>query len=335
MGTREAAITCREFVNGNGRLAIDRDDFPVPPELLGRDLSLAPSEHIGGIRAELICRDDAVRLGRCYYQNPLRIMLPIEECPGGPVLLLLMNSTAGLLDGDAQLVSLDVGPGARAFVTNQSAGRVHPCPLWHASARYHLKIASGAVVCMLPGPTIPFAGSRFVQMTEIHLEEGAAVVWGDLILPGRTSYHRAPERFAFDRLIQGLSVWRQGRLIHHERFAWQGPWNDQERAWHMDGHEAAATLFLSGPLDPDIIGEIPGGVVATMTTAAGDTCIRILGRDPEPLILATARIALTAAARFDGLTRPWFLGSNRLAPTHWFTAPSDMEAHFPSDDEAS
>lgn len=103
----------------------------------------------------------------------------------------------------------------------------------------------------------------------------------------------------------------------------------------MDGHEAAATLFLSGPLDPDIIGEIPGGVVATMTTAAGDTCIRILGRDPEPLILATARIALTAAARFDGLTRPWFLGSNRLAPTHWFTAPSDMEAHFPSDDEAS
>jgi len=303
------------------RLVIERQDFAVPPELMGRDPNEAPGEHVGGLRAELRVRDGAVRLGRSYYQNPLRVFHPIEEYPGGPALLLLMNSTAGFLDGDGQWVELEIGPGVHAFVTSQSAGRIHPCPRWHASARFDLRVAAGGVLCCLPGPTIPFAESRFCQRTEIFLEPGASIVWGDILLPGRTHYARGSERFAFDRLIQELRIIREGRLVHHERFAWKGPWNDDEAAWHFGPGEAAASLFISGKVTRESLPELRDGEVIAQTTAMGDTCVRLLGNDAEQVVAVAARIALTAAARLAGHAEPWFLDSNRLAPSHWFTAP--------------
>lgn len=304
------------------RLTIDRDDFPVPPELAGRDPGSAPGEHIGGLRVELKRSGGEVRLGRCYYQNPLRVFTPMAEHPGGPGLLLIMSATPGLLDGDGQLVEVDAGPGVHAFVTNQSAGRIHPCPRWHASARFHLRVAPDGVLCFLPGPTIPFTGSRLYQSTEIDVAEGAGIVWGDILLAGRTHYRRGSERFAFDRIVQELRVRREGRLVHYERFAWAGPWGPDEIDWHFGKAEAAASLFISGAALPEHFPAPPAGVkVAFLETAFGDTCVRLLGADPEQLIAATARIALTASARLAGGTEPWFLASNRLAPGHWFSTP--------------
>ena len=301
------------------RPRITRDDFPPPPEFAGRDPDAAPSSHVGGLRAELLLRDGRMALGRTYQQNPLRAARPVDDGPGTPGLLYLMNSTAGLLDGDGQWVDLDVGPGVRGFVTNQSAGRVHPCPLGHAAARFDLHLAPGAVLCALPGPTIPFAGSRFHQRTTLRLEPGAAVVWGDILLPGRTHYARAPERFRVDRIVQELRVERGGTLVHHERLAWQGPWDEDEIRWHFADAEAAAALFISGDVPDSLLPAADGLAVAPQATAAGDTCVRLLGRDPERLIAATARLALTAAARLAGDPAPWFIDGTALAASHWFS----------------
>jgi len=323
MGTPTTAGQGRDLLNAPPRTSprIHRGDFPAPPELADRDPAVAPGEHVGGVRAELKLRDGDVHLGRSYHQNPLRVLFPLAERPGGPALLYLINSTAGLLDGDGQLVELDVGPGVRVFATNQSAGRIHPCPTSHAAARFDLRVAAGAVLCCLPGPTIPFAGSRYHQRTDIRLEQGASVVWGDILLPGRTHYARFPERFAFERMIQELRVVRDGRLVFHERFAWEGPWSDRELDWHFGEAEASASLFVSGAFPGEALPPLPGGEIATQVTAAGDTCIRLLGRDPEALIATAARVALLAAARLAGDAEPWFLGSHRLASNHWFSAP--------------
>src|SRR5947209_5593953 len=82
------------------RARITRADFPAPPELADRDPAAAPAEHVGGVVAELRAADGLVRLGRSYQQNPLRVITPVQPGPGEPALLFLINSTAGLLDGD-------------------------------------------------------------------------------------------------------------------------------------------------------------------------------------------------------------------------------------------
>ncbi len=65
-------------------------------------------------------------------------------------------------------------------------------------------------------------------------------------------------------------------------------------------------------------------------TAAGDTCVRLLGRDAEAVIAAAARIALTAAARLAGDPAPWFLDSHLLAPAHWFSDPPGVSPTAPA-----
>lgn len=305
---------------------ITRADFPSPPELADRDPAHAPDGHVGGLRAELRDRDGETQMGRVYFQNPLRIIRPVAVRPGGPSLLYLMNMTAGLLDGDGQLVDLDVGPGVRCFVTNQSAGRIHPCRRYHAATRFDLKVARDAVLCLLPGPTIPFARSRYHQRTQIDLEPGGQIVWGDILLPGRMQFAQSPERFAFDRLIQEIRIHRDGRLVFHERFAWSGPWSDDAIRWHLGGAEASASLFISGILPAEAIPVLPEGEVAVQTTAFGDTCVRLVGRDAEPLIAAAARLALTAAARLAGDKETWFLDSTGLSSVHWFSSPLEPES---------
>lgn len=309
---------------------ITRRDFPPPRELADRDPAAAPAEHVGGLRAELRLKDGAVRLGRTYYQNPLRAIAPVIDRPGGPALLYLMNSTAGLLDGDGQLVDLDIGPNVRAFVTNQSAGRVHPCPLLHAAARYEARVAPGATLCLLPGPTIPFAGSRFHQRVELHLAAGAGLVWGDILLAGRTAYRKGPERFAFDRFIQELRIRREGRLVHHERLDWRGPWDDAQARWHFGGADAAALLFITGALPAELTPSLPGGAVVVAPTAHGDTCVRLLGGDAEAVIAAAAVLALRAAAHLAGDPAPWFVGSSGLSEAHWFSPLVAANAFVPS-----
>lgn len=301
------------------RARITHADFPTPPELADRDPTVAPSEHVGGLRGELRLQDGLVRLGRTYQQNPLRVLVPLQSAPGAPALLFLLNGTAGLLDGDGQLVALDAGPGVRCFVTNQSAGRVHPCPLGHASARFDLNLSAGSTLCVMPGPTIPFAGSRFHQRTTINLDPAAQIVWGDILLPGRTCYARAPERFVFDRLVQELQVRRGGRLVYHERFAWVGPWSEEDVRWHFGDAEAVASLFVSGPVPRETLPDLPDGEIALQETAHGDTCVRLVGRDAERVIAASARIALSAAARLAGDSDPWLLDSTYLPGTHWFS----------------
>lgn len=335
MGTQQIAgpglLKAPPSVDRHGA-RITRADFPVPPELLDRDPAHAPDGHVGGLRAELRDRAGETQMGRVYFQNPLRIIHPLTVQEGGPSLLYLMCMTAGLLDGDGQLVDLDVGPGVRCFVTNQSASRIHPCPRYHASSRFDLKVARDAVLCLMPGPTIPFAGSRYYQRTQIDLEPGGHVVWGDILLPGRTRYARSPERFTFDRLIQELRIRRDGRLVFHERFAWAGPWSDETIRWKMGDAEASANLFISGPFPLEAIPELPEGEAALQTTAFGDTCVRLIGRDAEQVIAVAARVALTAAAHLAGEPGSWLLDSTGLAPVHWFSSAPRLE---PSSSPAS
>src|SRR5262249_31636390 len=157
-------------------------DFLTPPELKDRQLAASAAGRIGGVRLELRTRYGQTTLAHCYQQVPLRILPPFQFGPDQPALLYLLNPTAGLLDGDAQLVQIDAGEGTRAVVVGQSATRIHPCLIGYATQQWHVRVASGAVLVVLPGPAIPFQGCRYFQRVVIDLAPGAALVWGDIWL---------------------------------------------------------------------------------------------------------------------------------------------------------
>jgi urease accessory protein len=290
-------------------------DFVTTPELARWSLAANGAGRIGGVRLELVADATGTRLGACYQQVPLRVLPPFQFGPNQPSLVYLLNPTAGLMDGDAQLVQISAGIGTRAVVTAQSATRIHPSLGGFSTQQWRIHVAAGAALVVLPGPAIPFQGCRYYQRVFIDLEEGAHLAWGDLWFAGRYARGEASERFQFQTMVQELSIRRAGRLVFRDRFCWQGPWDSDIAAWHFGRHPACGTLFITGEFSGETSPE-----AARFRTAAGDTCLRWCGAS-QHVAASLANTALQAAAVQSGdLAAQAWLPPDALAPNHWFSA---------------
>ncbi len=297
---------------------ITADDFVTPPELQTWRLAAHPAGRIGGVRLTLALHDGKTRLAECYQQVPLRVLPPFHLPDADIALLYLLNPTAGLLDGDAQLVDVHAGAGTRTLIVGQSATRIHPAVNGFCTQQFRIHVERDALLIVLPGPAIPFHGCRYYQHVDVTLAEGARFVWGDLWQAGRHSRGAASERFRFDWLIQNMTVRRSDALVYRDRFVWQGPWDAERVAWHFDKQLAWANLFATGAIyRPENSVPVPGQ--SWFPTAFGDTCIRWLG-EPEALTANLVAAALTAPGRGSGqrVCLAEILTAGNLAPNHWF-----------------
>jgi urease accessory protein len=284
-------------------------EFVTPPELASWSLAANGAGRIGGVRLELLADPAGTRLGSCYQQVPLRVLPAFQFGHDRPSLVYLLNPTAGLMDGDGQLVEVAAEAGSRAVIVGQSATRIHPSLHGFSTQQWRVRVEAGAVLFILPGPAIPFRGCRYFQRVRVDLAEGASLIWGDLWFAGRYARGEASEQFQFEWMIQDMAVRRAGGLIFRDRFGWRGPWNETTARWHFGGSPAGGSLFATGPLAPE---QAAGG--ACFTTAAGDSCVRWCGESEQ----VSARLVETALASAAERAGSKGLPADALAPNHWF-----------------
>ena len=267
MGARAARIT--------------RDELLTPPEFRG----LHPAEHqaarVGGARIELVRVGDETRLGTCYQQVPVRLMPPFVLDSEPASLLYLINLTAGLMDGDGHLIEITARAGTRAVVTGQSATRVHPAVASYATQQWTVDVEDDACLVVLPGPTIPFRGSRYFQRGRVELAPRARLIWGDIWLPGRYDRGELSERFQFERIVQDFEARRGGRLVYRDRFRWDGPWTPDDADWYFGGALASASLFVAGPVPEALPEADPALRRSVFRLDSGESCMRWCGH-PGP-----------------------------------------------------
>jgi urease accessory protein len=235
-------------------------------------------------------------------------------------LLYLINLTAGLLDGDGHLIELIARSGTRTVVTGQSATRVHPALGSFATQQWAVEVEDDACLVILPGPTIPYRGSRYYQRARAALAPRARLIWGDLWLAGRYQRGSQSERFEFERLVQDFEVHRADRLVYRDRFRWDGPWTSSEADWYFGGALAAGSLFVSGAI-PEVLPEVgPALRRSIFHLDTGESCVRWCGH-PTAVTADLVHTALHLAASWTGGPEapPWLLASSALAPNHWFS----------------
>lgn len=301
---------------------ITRQDFVTPAEFRSLEATNDPAGRVGGSRIELVRVGGQTRLGTCYQQIPVRVMPPFSFDSEPAALLYLINLTAGLMDGDSHCLEVTARAGTHAVVTGQSASRVHPAVAGYASQQWAVDVEDEACLVVLPGPTIPFRGSRYYQRGRVALAPTARLIWGDIWLPGRYERGELSEQFQFDRIIQDFEVQREGRLIYRDRFCWDGPWTDEDARWYWGGALACGSLFVAGPVPETFPDPAPGCRRSVFPLEAGASCIRWCG-DPNAVTADLVRIALQLAAYAPGGRNapPWLLTSTDLAPNHWFSTP--------------
>jgi urease accessory protein len=135
-------------------------------------------------------------LRHCYMAYPLSVspIFRLEANESGAsssaihrAYLYRMNTSPGLLAGDALKISLNLAAGAQLYLADQSATKVHSMPQLEtfATVDYRIEVGEGATLEFLPEPLILFADAELVQKTEITLHETAGLSLGEIILPGR------------------------------------------------------------------------------------------------------------------------------------------------------
>jgi urease accessory protein len=171
-----------------------------------------------------------------YAESPLRLLTPGNH--GGAAWAYTSTLGGGLVDGDRVRLRIDVGEGARAFVTSQGPTRVFRSAAGCESVT-EARVEAGALLALLPAPAACFAGARFEQRTSLDLAAGASLAFWDVLSAGR-------DRWDFARCRSAVAVRREGRAL-------------LEEAWLLDaGHgalrerfgrfQAIGTLLLAGPL---------------------------------------------------------------------------------------
>jgi urease accessory protein len=305
---------------GTPATRITAADFITPPEL--RNWQLAPNGagRIGGLRIDLVQNEGKTALGGCYQQVPLRLLPPFQLGAHQPALFFLLNPTAGLMDGDAQGIEIQAGPGTQAVIVGQSATRIHPAVQGFCTQQWKIRVSENATLVVLPGPAIPFQGCRYFQRVSVELASTAILVWGDIWLAGRYARGSISELFQFESIIQEMEIRREGYLIFRDRFSWQGPWDEVSSQWHFGSCTAAGSLFSTGIADLDLPKQCCHS--SRSQTASGDSCFRWQGLS-EGVTSRVVKTALECASNQTDLKTPWLHWAN-LAPCHWFSGASRL-----------
>jgi urease accessory protein len=309
---------------GSRAARITREDLLTPPEFCG----LHPAEHqaarIGGARVELALARGETRLGGCYQQVPVRLLPPFQFDGEPASLLYLINLTAGLLDGDGHKIEIEARAGTRAVVTGQSATRVHPAVASYATQQWTVEVEDDACLVVLPGPVIPFRGSRYFQRGRVELAPRGRLIWGEIWLAGRYDRGLLSERFQFDRIVQDFEARRGGRLVYRDRFRWDGPWSAADADWYFGGALACGSLFIAGPVLEKFPEPSPAVRRSVFRLDSGESCMRWCGH-PAAVTADLVHMALRLAASWTvgPGAPPWLLASSDLAPNHWFSTPEE------------
>jgi len=204
----------------------------------------------------------------------------------------------GLVDGDAVALSVEVDRGACALLGTQASTKVYRSPNGTAQS-LRARVASGALLAVLPDPVSCFAGARYEQHIEIQLEDDeATLVLVDALTCGRAS---RGERWAFSRYASRTRVWRAGRLILLDATLLD-PLHGDLLA-RMGRFDAMATVLAVGPRSR----EVGAAILAAAASSPGKGASRLasattLGPDATMgrLAASSAREAIAAIRELVG-----------------------------------
>lgn len=146
-----------------------------------------------------------------FFTPPLKLIEPIYD--GDVANLMMLNVSAGLMEGDKQEIVFNIATGSKLRVTSQSYEKVHDTQNGYAMRNTDIKIANNAFFSYMPLPCIPFANSSFKNNTTIHLHKDSILHYGEVFCAGRVARN---EIFAFKHFHQNIYVYRNDDLLFYD-----------------------------------------------------------------------------------------------------------------------
>lgn len=201
----------------------------------------------GVLRIRTAYKGGKTVLDDCYFCAPYKIASPFVQEDGG-IMLMVMNASAGILEGDTYEMSINAGRGSSVAVTEQAYTKTFKMKSGKAVRTMTATVEEGASLQYLPQPVIPFRDSSCSSYTRINIQKGGSLVYRDIISCGRLGMG---EEFAFSEYSSLLEICFEGRRILHENMCMEPKKQALCSLGYYEGFTHQATMFFFGKFRPD------------------------------------------------------------------------------------
>jgi len=260
-----------------------------------RQLPTGSPGKVAELRMGFERRGETTILAKLYRRAPLIVHRAIywdEEMPSMPCVFMITNS-GGILQGDRNTISIEVGEMAQAHVTTQSATKIHEMDANYATQVQEIILREGAYLEYLPDPIIPHKHTRFVSQTRVQIDPSATLLYSEILMGGR-KYYGDGELFQYDLFSSSMRAERpDGIELCTEKLIIAPHKFDVHQTGIMSGFDVLATVFLLTPKEhaDQIFDRIPTGINRDEQWAAGASRLpnnaglifKVLGMETQPV----------------------------------------------------
>ena len=248
------------------------------------------------LHIQAAARDGITYLKQGYGTSPFKIANITENKKSGPLHLMLMCSSPGVLDGDDYQCKIEVLENSKLYLHTQSYQRLFNMKKG-AQQSMEVHIQERASLQYIPHPIVPHTLSVFTTRNKLYLQNNSRLLWGEILTCGRKLNG---EQFGFSKFHSMTDVFVNGRLVIRENFLVQPAVTDVQAIGQWEGYSHQASLIVVDTVAViTAINEIiynyllPVNEIAfgISTVANAGLIIRILGHKAEQLYNCLQAIA--------------------------------------------
>lgn len=195
------------------------------------------------------------RLGRTvaknvYFQGAFKLMRPVYLGKNTYPCYYILNPGGGYLDGDTYQMNISLDEDAKLTLTTQSAAKIYKTPKDQAyqEATFHLK--KGSYLEYLPDALIAYKDARYFQETTIYMEEGATLLYSDILTPG---WSPEGDHFSYNMIRLKTKIYMEDELVLYDHIKLQPGAQDMSGLGFMEGYTHLGSLIVIGDKTSDAL----------------------------------------------------------------------------------
>jgi urease accessory protein len=216
--------------------------------------------------------------------SPLKLLNPKNA--GSSAWVYAVTYGGGLVDGDVVSMEIAVDRNATALVSTQASTKVYRAERG-AAQRLRAHLADDSLLVLLPDPVTCFAGARYIQEQQVHLESTASLVLVDWLTAGRIG---AGERWQFHDYRSQTRIWRGRRLILHDGLRLSP--DDGSLDERLGRFNCLATASMVGPAFQAASARLIGSLAAAGVPRRADLLLSAAPLDGDGVVLRAAGLSV-------------------------------------------
>ena len=241
-------------------------------------------------------KDNKTILDNVYFTAPFNVSPPFYN-EDGSIKVIVMSSSAGIMQGDIHKYHITVNDNTKIEVTSQSYEKIHKMEDKDASRDCKIFVGSNSVLKYNPLPTIPFKDSAFNSNMNIVLkDESSKLILTDIISCGRVA---SGEKFEYKYYKSYIEVSCLDKLVYVDNTIYSPSSIDMNGLGMFEGYSHLANILICNfdnsneKLDfireiIDNSDEVDGGATLTQSN---DINVKIFGHSAQKLTRISEKIS--------------------------------------------